>query len=60
MSFGGVDERKLATEIMDRVNRDLPPMIDAAIDRAAERIIEILRNRKIMIDLGDKTRDAGA
>ena len=52
MSFAGVDEKKLADAIMDRAEKALPPMIDAAIDRLALRVAEILRNRKLTVDLG--------
>ena len=52
MSFAGVDEKKLADAVMDRAKIDLPPMIDAAIDRMALRVAEILRNRTLTVNLG--------
>ena len=51
MSFA-IDEKKLADAIMDRAEKALPPMIDAAIDRLALRVAEILRNRTLTVNLG--------
>ena len=52
MSFGGVDEKKLADAIIDRAEKALPPMIDAAIDRLALRLAELMWNRTLTMNLG--------